>query len=89
MFGKITALVNLFKVGQVVANPAAWKEGTITVNTIATILAAAIGAATAFGFGIPITPVELNVLSTGILSVIGAGNVVMHYITSDKVGLLK
>lgn len=87
MISKITSVIDLFRKGVVVANPTAWKKGQVTVNTLATVLVAAIGVAKAFGYEIPITETEANTLATAVLIIVGLFNNVATVVSTDKVGL--
>lgn len=84
---KILALIDLFRKGEAVANKAAWKRGQITVTALGGVMLAGTQVASAFGYDLPtgVTEETVNYLAAGI---IGVTNIVLTYITSDKVGIL-
>jgi hypothetical protein len=84
---KLSAFLDLFRKGKEVANPAAWKNGTITVNAVAAVLASVVGVAKVFGYDLPVSQEILDQAAVGIVAFAGAGNAVMHVITSSKVGV--
>lgn len=84
---KLQAFLNLFRKGKEVANPAAWKNGTIAVNTVVAFLAAVLGIGKVFGYGIELPDEVLEQAAIGIIAFAGVGNTVVHIVTSKKVGL--
>lgn len=85
--------IDLFRTGQSLKNSAAWKAGTINVNLFATFMAALAAVLVQAGFSIPnITPDQYTALSSGVVlgfaAIYSIFNVIMHIITSDKVGFL-
>jgi hypothetical protein len=84
MIGKLTAVWRVFRKGEEVANPAAWKLGQITATAIIAFLAAAAQAAAAFGYEVPVNEDQLTAIAGGVLAV---GNVLLTLITSKRVGL--
>ena len=48
MLARLLAVFNVLRKGAEVANPTAWKNGAITVNAIAALLAATLALARAF-----------------------------------------
>lgn len=87
MLNKIRTLFNLFRKGEEVANAAAWKNGTIAVNTVAAFLAAVFAAAASFGYSIDASPEQTEAVAGGVIAAVGIFNGVMHVVTSKKVGL--
>lgn len=87
MLNKLRTLFNLFRKGEEVANAAAWKNGTIAVNTVAAFLAAAFAVASSFGYTIDASPEQTEAVAGGIIAAVGIFNGVMHIVTSKKVGL--
>lgn len=81
---KIAALWGLFRKGEAVANPAAWKAGQITVTALAALLLAVARVAEAFGHALPIDQAAADAVAAG---VIAAVNVVLTVTTSKSVGL--
>lgn len=81
----ISSLWRVFKAGESVANPSAWKQGQVTANMVTALFAAL--AATAKGLGY-----DLHV-DDGTLAAVGAGlfalvNWLLTVATTDKVGIL-
>lgn len=85
MLNKVSALWGLFRKGQEVANPAAWKAGQVTGTIVAGLIIAAVNAAKAFDYEIPIDTEQANAIGVGIVAVV---NVVLTLITSKRVGIL-
>lgn len=86
MFGKISSLIELFKAGSAVADPAMWKKGQITASLFIAVLYALVHVASAWGLNIPIDQDTINNVSVGALAVV---NWVMTLITTDKIGIGK
>jgi len=83
--GKIFAFLGLLKTGKTVADPDAWKSGTITVNLIAAFLLALANFGTAFGLAIPVLDTNsLNEISAGVLALV---NSFVHIATSENLGV--
>ena len=87
MASKIGAFFELFQQGKQVANPAAWKNGTIKANAVAGTLGAAAAVAAAFGYDLDLPPQVLEQVAAGAIALVGLVNAVMHVITSKKVGV--
>lgn len=81
---KITSLFALFRQGQAVADPKAWKERQITATILGGVILALVNVAAAFGYALPIDPATANAIGGGVLAVV---NLVLTLATSDKVGL--
>jgi hypothetical protein len=84
MASKIKAAWRVFKTGEVVANPAAWKKGQITSNMVAALLLALVYAAEAFGYDIPVTGEAIDAIAVGLFALV---NLVFTVVSTDKVGL--
>lgn len=84
MIGKITAVWRVFRKGEEVANPAAWKAGQVTATAIGGFLIAAVQAASAFGFEVPADEGQISAIAAGVLAI---GNILLTLATSRKVGL--
>ena len=86
--GKLLAALNVFRKGQVVANPTAWKTGQITGSIFAGLLAAVVAGAKAFGYELPVSDDQLLAIGSGIVAVVGLFlNPAATVVSSDKVGL--
>lgn len=91
---KITALFNLFRKGQIVANPEAWKNGQITVNVLSAAIIALIGVLQVLGVSHPLLApiiafVQLHIDSIAYIIILinGLFNPVATVVSSTKVGL--
>lgn len=82
--GKLLAIWKLFRKGEEVTNPEAWKLGQITATAIIAFLAAAVQAAASFGLEVPVDENQLTAIAGGVLAV---GNVVLTLVTSKRAGL--
>lgn len=84
MMAKLLALLNVFRKGEQVANPAAWKNGQVVAN-LAALVAAIAALLGTLGIIVEITDAQTLAIAGG---VVAAYNVVLTAITSRKVGLL-
>ncbi|MBZ0105523.1 MAG: hypothetical protein K8H84_07810 [Sulfuricella denitrificans] len=82
--GKLLALWQLFRRGEEIANAAAWKNGTITVNALAALVLSMGTLAASFGLDLGLNDAMAAQIGGGLLAI---GNVIMHVVTSRKVGL--
>jgi len=84
---KILALFDLFKKGNEVNNPTAWKDGTITVNSVAAFLGALYVVAIKYGVNLPqFSTEEITVFAGSFIAIISAVNSIVCVITSKRVG---
>lgn len=81
---KLSAVWALFRKGESVADPAAWKTGQITVTLVASLLLAAAHVAEVFGYALPIDQAAADAVAGGIIAVV---NIVLTTATSKTVGL--
>lgn len=81
---KIKSILNLFRKGSAVLEPAKWKNRQITATVLAGAILALINVLSAFGFAIPIDVETANAIAAGL---IGLVNVVLTMTTTDKIGL--
>lgn len=81
---KVSAIWQLFKVGQVVAEPEKWKRRQITVTVLGAVILAVVNLLTAFGMSIPIDTETANAIAGGVLAIV---NVVLTLTTTDKIGV--
>lgn len=82
--GKIGALLDLFRKGNSVADPALWKNRQITATVLGAFLMALFHVAESFGLKLPITSADTDALAGGVLVVV---NLVLTVTTTDKIGL--
>lgn len=80
---RIKALLALFRQGNEVANPGAWKNATIVAN----LLLAIAGVAAAFGFKFELSADNATAIAAGAIAAVGLVNGVVHAVTSKKAGL--
>lgn len=81
---KLYALWALFRKGEEIADSARWKNRTITVNALSAVVLAAGAIAASFGLDLGLNDEMAAQIGGGVLAV---GNIVMHVVTSQKVGL--
>lgn len=81
---KVSALWQLFKVGQVVAEPEKWKRRQITVTVLGAVVLAVVNLLAAFGMSIPIDTETANAIAGGVLAIV---NVILTLTTTDKIGV--
>ena len=81
---KVSALWALFRQGQVISDPKKWKERQISATVLGAVLIALVNVIQAFGYEVPIDVETANAIAGGI---IGAVNVVLTIVTTDKVGI--
>ena len=87
MMEKLGAFWNVFRKGQAVANPEAWKHGQITAGMVAALLAAAVALGKAFGYALPVSDDQLVEIGGAIVTVFGVYQSATTVISSEKVGL--
>lgn len=88
MFEKLKAFYNVFRAGESVANPAAWKKGQITTGILAAFLGAVVALAKAFGYELPLTDEQLAQIGGAVLAIVGLFNTGATAASSDKVGIV-
>lgn len=81
---KLKALFLLFRKGNEVANPEGWKNGQITANTIAGLVAALLATSSAFGYSLPVSDDAVLSIAGGVFAVV---NVAFTIVTSKRAGL--
>ena len=81
---KLIALLDLFRKGNAVADPALWKTRQIKATLLLPVFGALIVALRAFGWEVPIDDTETTQLVTGLVVLL---NLVLTLTTTDKVGL--
>jgi len=83
--GKLWALLDLFRKGNAVADPALWKDRTALTLALTALILAAAKAAKGLGYDLPISETDAATLAAGVAVAVGLfGN----YATSSKVGIL-
>jgi len=84
MIKKIKASMTLLKKGQSVADPQKWKKHQITATTLTAVIWAAINAASAWGYDVPINEETVDGVAIGVIALV---NWMLTLSTSDKVGM--
>jgi hypothetical protein len=84
MITKIRASLTLLKKGQAVTDPAKWKSRQMTATALTGAIWAAIQAAEAFGYAIPVDETTVDSVAVGVLALV---NWVLTLSTSEKVGM--
>ncbi len=85
MFDKVAAIFGLFRVGQSVANPAAWKTGAITVSLLLPVFMQLRTVMQAFGIDLGLSDETVTALAGGFVAGI---NVLVTLVSSKTVGVL-
>lgn len=80
-------IVDVFRKGKSVANPALWQNIGASSAAIAGLLTSALAVAAAFGYSLDISDPVVQALAYGIAGVLYLLSVGVHITTSDKVGL--
>jgi hypothetical protein len=78
---------DLFKEGKELANAATWKNRTILVNVLTSLLVTLVALAKVYGYDFKMGDQTLQQIATALVVIFGAGNAVMHTITSARVGV--
>ena len=81
---KLLALLDLFRKGNAVADPALWKSRQIKATLLLPVFGALVAVLRAFGLEVPLDDTQITQLVTGLVVVI---NLLLTYSTTDKVGL--
>lgn len=85
---KLIAAFQVYKKGNMVANPTAWKNGQVTGSILAGLLGALVALAKTFGYDLPVTDDQLVTIGAGVVAVIGLFiNPTATVVSSDKVGV--
>ena len=82
---KLFDLLDLFRKGAAVSEPALWKNRSALVLALTALILTGCRVAKGFGYDLPITETDAATLATAIAVVVGLFST---FTTSDKVGLL-
>ena len=86
--GKLLAALQVYRKGQCVANPTAWKNGQVTASVVAGLLGALIALAKTLGYTLPLSDDQLLTIGGSIVAIAGLFlNPTATVVSSDKVGL--
>lgn len=81
---KLLALLDLFRKGNAVADPALWKSRQIKATVLLPTFGALIAVLRAFGLEVPLDDTQITQLVTGLVVLL---NLLLTLTTTDKVGL--
>ena len=85
---KILAALSVYRKGNIVANPTAWKNGQITASVLAGLFGALIALAKTFGYDLPLSDDQLLTIGGSVVAIAGLFlNPTATVVSSDKVGL--
>ena len=85
---KLLAALQVYRKGNVVTNPEAWKNGQITASVLAGVLGALIALAKTYGYDLPLTDDQLLTIGGAIIAIVGLFlNPTATVVSSNKVGL--
>ena len=85
---KLWAALSVFRKGAVVADPAAWKNGQITVAVLTGFIGSLVALAKTFGYSLPLSDADLASIAGAVLAVTGLFiHPAVTVASSDKVGL--
>ena len=84
MMMRIRAAFKALQKGKAVADPAKWKSRQITATALTGAIWAAIQAAEAFGYAIPVDEATVDSVAVGTLAVV---NWLLTLSTSEKIGM--
>ena len=81
---KLLTLLDLFRKGNAVADPALWKSRQIKATLLLPVFGALVAVLRAFGLEVPLDDTQITQLVTGLVVLI---NCLLTVSTTDKVGL--
>ena len=84
MIKKAKAAFTLLQKGKAVSDPAKWKSRQMTATALTGVFWAAIQAAEAFGYALPVDEATVDAVAVGTLALV---NWVFTLSTSEKVGM--
>jgi len=84
MIDKIRTAWAVMQAGKVVADPVAWKTRQVTTTVLVAALWALINMGKAFGVEIP---VDAETVDAAAVAILGIGNLLLTFATTDKIGL--
>lgn len=83
--GKLLDLLDLFRKGAAVSEPALWKNRSALTLALTALILTGCRAAKGFGYEIPISETDAASIAAGVAVLVGLFST---YATSDKVGIL-
>jgi len=88
MFEKISAFWKVFRAGESVVDPVAWKRGQITVAMLTTFGGATLALLQTFSIGVQISTDQLAAIAGGLLAAVGVFNHLTTAASTDKIDAL-
>ncbi len=88
MWDKVNAVWRVFRAGESVANPTAWKRGQITVAMLVTLGGAVLSLLHAFGVRFDLSSEQMASIFGAVLTIVGLFNHASTVVSTDKVNLL-
>lgn len=76
-----------FQKGKEVANPTTWKNRAMAMNAVSGVLVTLFLIARFAGYDVPISHEALESISSGLVDLVLVANLVLHVVTSTKVGV--
>ncbi len=83
--GKLSAVWDLFRKGNEVANVERWKSGQVSANTIALFLASLLATGKAFGYSLPVSDGDIVAIAGGLFAL---ANIIFTVVSSSRSGIL-
>lgn len=80
-------MLDVWRKGKSVANPALWKNLGATASALAGVVSSALAVAAAFGYRVDLDDHTVEALAGGVAALLFMFNGGVHIVTSDKVGL--
>ena len=80
-------ILNVWRKGQSVANPAAWKNVAAVTENVAGLITSGVAIAAAFGYHLNLSDPLIQQLAGGVAGLLFIFGGSVHIITSEKVGL--
>ena len=80
-------MLDVWRKGKSVANPALWKNLGATASALAGVVSSALAVAAAFGYRVDLDDRTVEALAGGVAGLLFLFSGGVHIVTSDKVGL--
>ncbi len=82
---KLISLIDLFRKGSEVADPALWKNRGAAVIAVTALIYALLQLAKAYGYEIDLSSEDVGGIAVGVVTLV---SLLITYVTSSKVGIL-
>lgn len=83
----LTDILQAFRLGKQVADPATWKKRALAINALSGLLAALAAVAKGFGYDLRLDQATLEAAAGGLVALLAIYNAVVTVVSSTKVGL--